>query len=186
MPGLSRPGPNFGTLPSNNQLNHQQAAGNGFRSMVDPSDSDMTSSMTTHMEPQSAFGYGMDAQAAMAVGMMFDGVSSLTPVGYGPQLSSSSSSSSMFDMGGMDVNAGSGSGVPATVPLESSYRPPPGIDTNMALGDLMADGSLGVNPRTQQHHQQSTGAGGSGGNTGYDFIDNDTMAMWSSAPTGFT
>ncbi|KAF8910428.1 fungal-specific transcription factor domain-containing protein [Gymnopilus junonius] len=169
----------FGTLPRSNQLSNQQAAGRGFGSIANTSDSEMM----TQIQPQGAFGYGMDAEAAMAVGMMFDGMSPFTS--YGQQLPPSSSSST-FDTGSMGAGIGvGGNGGPVNNFLGNSYRPP-GTDAGMGLEDLMADGSFSVDPGAQQQRRQNTGIGGNGRNTGYDFIDNDTMSMWSNAPAGFT
>ncbi|PPQ70674.1 hypothetical protein CVT26_014613 [Gymnopilus dilepis] len=131
---------------------------------------------------QSSFGYGMDAQAAMAVGMMFDDISALTPMVYGQQALTSSSPSiftgSMNPGVGVAVNAGNSSGGPVNVPLGGPLQATTGAE--MQFDDLMAASeSLAVDVGERHQNVGMTGV------NSFGFLDGDAMAMWSSAPTGF-
>ncbi|KAF8972340.1 fungal-specific transcription factor domain-containing protein [Flammula alnicola] len=113
-------------------------------------------------------GYEMDA-AAMAAGMMLDTIAGT--LAYSPQ--------NTYGIPPMD-------GTSSIAGMQGSYR-----DMSM---DTSAMGDVGIEQRQQQlpprtmqagHLQQVQPEQQQLPDTGYPFVDNDTIAMWSTAPTGF-
>ncbi|KDR68550.1 hypothetical protein GALMADRAFT_256803 [Galerina marginata CBS 339.88] len=121
-------------------------------------------------------GFGMDP----AEMVMFDDLAGT--LGYG----SGGSSFGVDGAGSMGQPSGQGQGSSSAAGLEGGYR---GMAMDLR-GDGRSQGMSGLNGHGHGHqHQQTNGGGGSGGGGGademYAFVDNDTIAMWSNAPTGF-
>ncbi|PPQ77624.1 hypothetical protein CVT25_011235 [Psilocybe cyanescens] len=118
-------------------------------------------------------GYGLDA-TSMAAGTMFDAMSGTLAYSHQSQL------------GGLGSMDSSGSILPST--MGNPFRT--AMDTRSDPGQHQALGSMDqhhVLPQHQQHqHQHASNIGIEQPDmTSYPFVDNDIMAMWSNAPSGF-